>query len=83
MMDSPLYRRYCRAGPVCSEPECVSSCVTCFVMLARLYEYSGLSSLVYCSSISKTCCCSTCITWQNIEYKLPEDDMIVSKHVGV
>jgi len=26
---------------------------------------------------------NTCVTWQGIDYKLPEDDMIVSKHVGV
>jgi len=25
----------------------------------------------------------TCVTWQGIDYKLPEDDTIVSKHVGV
>jgi hypothetical protein len=24
-----------------------------------------------------------CVTWQDIDYKLPEDDTIVSKHVGV
>jgi len=26
--------------------------------------------------------CNTCVTWQGIDYKLPEDDTIVSKHVG-
>ena len=26
---------------------------------------------------------NTCVTWQGIDYKLPEDDMIVSKHVEV
>ena len=25
----------------------------------------------------------TCVTWQGIDYKLPEDDTIVSKHVAV
>ena len=25
---------------------------------------------------------NTCVTWQGIDYKLPEDDTIVSKHVG-
>jgi hypothetical protein len=24
-----------------------------------------------------------CVTWQGIDYKLPEDDTIVSKHVGL
>jgi hypothetical protein len=32
----------------------VWSCVTCFVILARVY--SGLRSLVFCSSINKFCC---------------------------
>ena len=26
---------------------------------------------------------NTGVTWQGIDYKLPEDDMIVLKHVGV
>jgi hypothetical protein len=81
MMGSPLYRCYCCAGLVCSEPECVFSCVTCFVMFARLY--SGLSSLVFCSLINKICCCSTHVTWQGTDYKLPDDDMLLSKLVGV
>jgi len=25
----------------------------------------------------------TCVTWQDIDYMLPEDDTIMSKHVGV
>jgi hypothetical protein len=25
---------------------------------------------------------NTCVTWQGIDYKLPDDDTIVSKHVG-
>jgi len=26
---------------------------------------------------------NTCVTWQGIDYKLPEDDTTVSKQVGV
>jgi len=26
---------------------------------------------------------NTCVTWQGIDYKLSEDDKIVSKHVAV
>jgi hypothetical protein len=45
----------CRcAGRVCTESEFVSSCVTCFVTMVR--AYSGLGSLVFCSSINKFCC---------------------------
>jgi len=29
------------------------------------------------------CIWYTCITWQGIDYKYPEDDTVVSKHVGV
>jgi len=50
----------CYVGPVCNECECVSSCVTCFVTLPRVYR--GLGSLVFCASINKfCCCCCTCI----------------------
>jgi hypothetical protein len=37
------------------------------------YGYLTLSS----------CILNTCVTWQDIDYKLPEDDTIVSKRVGV
>jgi len=30
----------------------------------------------------KGCIWSICVTWQGIDYKLPEDDTVVSKHVG-
>ena len=33
--------------------------------------------------ITKRCIENTCETWQVIDYKRPEDDTIVSKHVGV
>ena len=33
--------------------------------------------------ITNSCILNTCVTWQGIDYKLSEDDMIVSKHVGV
>lgn len=48
MMGSPLCCRRL-AGPVCTESECVSSCVTCLVMLARVY--SGLGSMAFFSSV--------------------------------
>jgi len=72
MIGSPV-RRYCLpVGPVCTESDSVSSCVTCFVMLAR--AYSGFGSLVFCSSINKFCCCSTCMkndSHQFINFPLP------------
>ena len=33
--------------------------------------------------ITNSCIWNICVTWQGIDYKLPEDDTIVSKHVGV
>jgi len=35
----------------------------------------------YC--FTNRCIYITCVTWQGIDYKLPEDDTIVPKHVGV
>jgi hypothetical protein len=35
------------------------------------------------NSITKSCIWNECVTWQGTYYKLPEDDTIVSKHVGV
>ena len=59
MIDSPVCWCCRLAGPVCTESDSVSSCVTCFVMLAR--AYCGLGLLVFCSSINKLCCCSSCM----------------------
>jgi len=35
------------------------------------------------TSITKAAVGNICVTYQGIDYKLPEDDTIVSKHVGV
>ena len=51
MVDSFVCCCYCCTCPVRTESECVSSFVTYFVMLAT--AYSGLGSLVFCSSIYK------------------------------
>ena len=104
---------YCRAGPVCTECECVPSCVTCFVMLARALwgwhdsvetcssviicgiivcifwsEYRIIKNVNYCNIISvncitNSCIWNTCVTWHGIDYRLSEDNTIVSKHVTV
>ena len=37
--------------------------------------------IVHC--ITKSCIWNNCVTWQAIDYKLPEDDTIGSEHVGV
>ena len=42
----------------------------------------GLNILIV-NCITKNCISHTCVTWQGIDYQLPEDDTIVSKHVGV
>jgi hypothetical protein len=33
--------------------------------------------------ITNSCFWNTYVTWQSIDHKLPEDDTIVSKHVGL
>jgi hypothetical protein len=33
--------------------------------------------------ITQSCIWNTCVTWQGIDYKLPKDDTIVSKRVGM
>ena len=35
------------------------------------------------NSFTNSCSWNTYVTWQGIDYKLPEEDTIVSKHVGV
>ena len=39
--------------------------------------------LINLSCITNICNWNTYIIWWGKEYELPEDDMIVSKHVGV
>jgi hypothetical protein len=40
-------------------------------------------NILILNCITKSCVWNTCVTLQGIAYKLPEDDTIVSKHVGV
>jgi len=37
----------------------------------------------YKNDITNSCIWNTSVTWQGTDYKLPEDDTIVSKRVGV
>jgi hypothetical protein len=34
-------------------------------------------------SNTNSCIWNTCVTWQGIDYKLPQDDTIVSEHVAM
>ena len=40
-------------------------------------------NILIVNCVTKTCIWNTCVNWQAIDYKHPEDDTIVSKHVGV
>ena len=40
-------------------------------------------NILIVNCITNSCIWSTCVTWQGIDYKLPEDDTIGSKHVKV
>jgi hypothetical protein len=59
LMTDSLFCWCCYVGTVCTECECVSGGVTCYVTLPRAYGVLG--SLVFCASINNFCCCSTCI----------------------
>jgi len=39
-------------------------------------------NILIVNCIAKTCILNTSVTWQFIDYKLSEDDTIVSKHAG-
>jgi hypothetical protein len=39
-------------------------------------------NILIVNCVTNSCIWNTCVAWQSIDYKLPEDDMIVSKHVG-
>jgi hypothetical protein len=40
-------------------------------------------NILIANCITNSCIWNICVTWQGSDYKLPEDDTIVSKHVGV
>ena len=40
-------------------------------------------NILMVNCITNSCIWNTCVAWQGIDYKLPEDDTIVSKHLGV
>ena len=40
-------------------------------------------NILIVNCITNRCVWNTCVTWQGIDCRLPEDDMIVSKHVAV
>jgi hypothetical protein len=42
-----------------------------------------MRNILIINCITNICIWNTCVTLQGIDYKLPEDDTIVSKHVGV
>jgi len=42
-------------------------------------EFKGL----IVNSVPNSCIWNTFVSWQGIEYKLPEDDSVVSKRIGV
>jgi hypothetical protein len=39
-------------------------------------------NILIVNCITNSCISNNCVTWQAIDYKLPEDDTTVSKHVG-
>ena len=55
------------------------------LVINTLPSYTSMShtkceTILIC--ITNKCIWNTCVTWQGTDYKLPEDDTTVSKHVG-
>jgi len=42
-----------------------------------------MRKILIVNCITNSCFWNTCVTWLGIDHKLPADDIIVSKHVGV
>jgi len=49
------------------------------ILSCHLRELVMNTLIINCITIS--CIWNACVSWQGIDYKLPEDDTIVSKHV--
>ena len=49
------------------------------LVINTLPSYTSMSNAV---AVHLYCIWHNCVTWQGIDYKLPDDDTIVSKHVG-
>jgi hypothetical protein len=47
--------------------------------LAKLRKYFQCRNILITNHITNSCIWNTCVTWLGIDYKLPENDTIVSK----
>ena len=57
-------------------------CILYYISRTRVYpSYKVIFHKV--GNTANSCTWNTCVTWQGINYKLPEDDTIVSKRIGV
>jgi len=45
--------------------------------------YKTMWNVLILNCIANSCIWNTCVTWQDVDYKLPLDDTMVSKHAGV
>jgi len=72
----------------------MSSSGACNQCLAKLHKYfkfeisirtciKAVSNILIINCITNSCICHTCVNWEGIDYKPPEDDTVVSKHVAV
>jgi len=51
-----------------------------------LPSYTSISNAVVGKTIdsnTNNCIWNTCVTWQDIDYRLPEDDTVESKNLGL
>jgi len=47
------------------------------------HPHKPMWNILIVNFITDSCISNNCVTWQGIDYKLPEDDSKMSKHVGV
>jgi len=53
------------------------------LIVSKFFIYQSVKVILIVNCITNSCVWNTCVTWQGIDYKLSEDDTIVSKHVAV
>ena len=53
------------------------------VLDGTLTDIKPMWNFLTVNFITNSCIWNTCVTWQGFDYKLSEDDTIVSKHVAV
>ena len=60
-----------------------SNTSTVFQMQLLVIQFTIKMFHIFILIITNSCILNICVGWQGIDYKLPEDDTIVSKHAAM